>query len=98
MNWNDRKRWELFMSDPTGRRMDSFDIKKSVRVSTCAAAQKLELFERIVYFGDTNFARCRMVEYQWLLKDLSPWEQSKERTKIERAMFFSKTTWFTSDV
>ena len=74
MNLNDGERWELFMSDPTGRRLDNqrFDIKNTRCKLALVQLQKLELFEQIVYFGDTNFARCRMVEYQWLLKDLSP--------------------------
>jgi hypothetical protein len=31
MNLNDGERWELFMSDPTGRRLDNqrFDIKNT---------------------------------------------------------------------
>jgi hypothetical protein len=42
------------------------------RVSTCVWLWKLQLPKEIVYFGDTNLLRCGKVQYQWLLKDLSP--------------------------
>ena len=50
-------------------------------VSTCVGLPGLlevTIIERVVYFGDTNFAQ---VQYQWLLKDLSPWEPRNEKDR-----------------
>ena len=69
-------------------------VSWDLRVSTCVCGVvEVTITKEIVYFGDTNLLRCGKVQYQWLLKDLSPWElgmgkKGKKLKKVEHGSFF----------